>query len=222
MAKRTRALKTALLPAFDQVAPDAVANLQPNRPDVYSSTEMTGENVLVFRLGQQLYALPVVLVVQIVDMVTITPIPQVDPAIVGVINVHGILLPVMDMRRQLGLAETPLRLHTHMVLVNMAKQTGAQVRQLGLIVDEVIEVLAIVPEQKMQLADVLPARFHERGNVSVAVTGVARTSLGTVLLLDMEQLLTAGELDAQILNGVALGVNSDSADGGEALVQEAV
>jgi purine-binding chemotaxis protein CheW len=91
--------------------------------------------VVTFRLGNQTYALPISRVQQIIEMVAITPLPQVNPIILGVINFHGELVPVINMRHLLGLEEIPLHLHTPIILMKISK------RLVGLIVDNVLDVL---------------------------------------------------------------------------------
>ena len=59
--------------------------------------------VVTFTLGSQTYALPIAPVRQIIEMVTITPLPQINHTIAGVINFHGVIAPVINMRRLLGL-----------------------------------------------------------------------------------------------------------------------
>jgi len=91
--------------------------------------------VVTFRLGNQTYALPISRVHQIIEMVAITPLPHVNPLILGVITFHGELVPVVNMRHLLGLEEIPLHLHTPIILMKVSK------RLVGLIVDNVLDVL---------------------------------------------------------------------------------
>jgi chemotaxis signal transduction protein len=53
------------------------------------------QKLVAFRSGRQRYALPVAPVVQIVEMVAITPIPQVNGSVEGVINYHGQAVPAI-------------------------------------------------------------------------------------------------------------------------------
>jgi purine-binding chemotaxis protein CheW len=86
--------------------------------------------IVTFCLGSQTYALPITPVRQIIEMVTITPLPQINHTVAGVINFHGTLAPVINLRRYLGLDEIPLQLHTPIILVNIFE------RVVGLIVDQ--------------------------------------------------------------------------------------
>ena len=150
-----------------------------NREIVNSGEAPSGQrNLVAFRLDQQTYALPIEPIVQIVEMVTITPIPHVNDAVAGVITVHGVVVPVVNLRRHFGLPEAALGLHTPILLV----QTGEQM--VGLIVDEVIDVLGLPAERVAQLADILPQGLGE----APILRGLVHVEENTVLLLDLEHL----------------------------------
>ena len=73
-------------------------------------------SLVTFRLGQQKYALPIEPIERIVEMVAVTPIPQVDHSVEGVINYHGKTVPAVNLRRQKILRElvksfTPLAIN---------------------------------------------------------------------------------------------------------------
>jgi purine-binding chemotaxis protein CheW len=140
-------------------------------------------NLIAFRLDRQTYALPIESIIKIVEMVTITPIPQVNHSVEGVINFHGAAVPIVNLRRHLGLPATGRQLHTPIVLV----QTGE--RMVGLIVDEVTNVLNVPAEQIVHPAEILPEGLGD----SPLLQGLAHTPAGMVLMLDLDHLfLTVG------------------------------
>jgi purine-binding chemotaxis protein CheW len=163
------------------------------------NSESAIRNLLTFRLDRQTYALPIEPIVQIIEMVAITPIPQVHPAVEGVINVRGAPVPVINMRCQLGLPEAKLQLHTPIILV----QTGEQA--VGLIVDEVADVLNISADQITRPKDILPDELSE----VPLVQGLTHTTQGAVLLLDLEHLFASNR--AQLARALeALAAINDS------------
>ncbi len=100
--------------------------------------EETGSgHVLTFQLGAQRYGLPVTAVYQIIEIVAITHLPQMPPGIQGAINVHGRVVPVIDLRLRFGLPCLPYHLHTPLILVEDDDQL------LALVVDAVHEVVAV-------------------------------------------------------------------------------
>ncbi len=141
----------------------------------------TIRNLVTFRLDRQMYALPLELIVQIVEMVTITPIPQVNHSVEGVINVRGTPVPVVNLRRHLGLPEAKLQLHTPILLVRTAE------RMVGLIVDQVADVLNVSADQITCPTDLLPDGLSD----APLLQGLVHTSQNSVLLLDLNRLFSS-------------------------------
>ncbi len=141
----------------------------------------TIRHLVTFRLDRQMYALPLELIAQIVEMVTITPIPQVNHSVEGVINVRGTPVPVVNLRRHLGLPETKLQLHTPILLV----RTGE--RLIGLIVDQVADVLNVSAGQITCPTELLPDGLSD----APLLQGLVHTSQNAVLLLDLERLFSS-------------------------------
>ncbi len=145
-------------------------------------------NLVVFQLEQQTYALPIESVVQIIEMVTITPIPQVNRLMEGVINVRGVAVPVVNLRCHLGLPEAPLQLHTPIILIQVSG------RMIGLIIDEGIDVLSLPADRIARPADFLPQGL----SVAPILQGVAHARNGMALLLDPEHLFLPDQVEALI------------------------
>jgi purine-binding chemotaxis protein CheW len=147
-------------------------------------------SIVTFRLGRQTYALPIAPVRQIIEMVTITPLPQVNHTVAGVIDFHGKWVPVINLRCQLSLAEAPLQLHTPILLVNISG------RLVGLIVDQVLDVLERPANQIIDPSNIL---LEEMGEIPL-LQGLIQSQDGSILLLNLEQLFkpyhTRGLLEA--------------------------
>ncbi len=156
-------------------------------------------HILTFQLAAQRYGLPVTAVNQIVEIVAITHLPQMPQGIQGAINVHGRVVPVIDLRLRFGLDCMPYHLHTPLILVEAGEQL------LALIVDAVHEVVEValpacdapavvqvgqelIPlidaahllgqQEQQQLAERLPAPPHRaaangKNGVNRQVTGAA-------------------------------------------------
>lgn len=117
-------------------------------------------------------------------MVTITPIPQLGSVVEGVINVHGVAVPVINLRRHFGLPDVAWGLRTPIILVQIGEQT------FGLIVDEVIDVLDMSADHVSRVADILPDVMSEEP----IIRGVVHIEGETVLLLDVEYLLSPAHM----------------------------
>lgn len=151
--------------------------------------------MLVFKLEGQQYALSLLQVVQIIPMLKITPVPQMDRVVEGFANIHGKIIPIINTRRRLGHPEKPHELHTPIILVQLPQWT------LGLIVDEVIDVV-FLPADQISLPDaILPKELA----CVPELIGVASINNQSVLLLNAEQLFQPGQLRA--LNQVVQGLS---------------
>jgi len=146
-------------------------------------------SLVSFRLGEQLYALPIEPVVQIVEMVAITPIPNVSASVEGVINYHGTTIPVINLRRYLGLPQVPIGLDMHIVIVRVAERT------IGLLMDSVLQVLDVDEKQIAPAGDILP---DEMGEVRI-LRGVLNTDdAKVVLVLNLDHLFSAQQVQALV------------------------
>jgi purine-binding chemotaxis protein CheW len=143
-------------------------------------------HLVTFRLGAQVYALPIEPIQQVIEMVTITPVPQVRASVEGVINFHGATVPVVNLREHLGMPKIPLKLHTPIV---MAFVSG---RLVGLIVDEVLAVLDLPSTQMVIPQDILPEGL---GKTSL-LRGLFHANGDTILVLDIEHLFAPQEATA--------------------------
>jgi purine-binding chemotaxis protein CheW len=135
-------------------------------------------NLVSFRLGRQTCALPIEPIVQIIPMVTITPVPKTDPSILGVIKVHGKLVPVVSLHRAFSLPDVSFHLYTPILLIEHNAHT------IGLIVDDVLDVLTLPGEEIRHPIDLIPEEFA----VDSIINGLINTPKGMVILLDVEHL----------------------------------
>jgi purine-binding chemotaxis protein CheW len=124
-------------------------------------------NLITFRLGQETYALPVEPIMRIVPMVTITPLPEIGDPVAGVINVRGQAVPVVDLRWHVGLEQSPYLLHTPIILAQIGQGT------VGLVVDEVLDVLGLASSELIPPDKILPEGLGQAPvlNALVLVSG---------------------------------------------------
>ncbi|HET89206.1 MAG TPA: chemotaxis protein CheW [Chloroflexi bacterium] len=160
------------------------------------------EDLVAFRLGKQMYALPSLPIIKIIEMVTITPIPQVNQVVEGVINLHGQAVPVINLRLLFGLPRLPFQLRTPIIIVQVKGQ------RLGLIVDEVIDVLTLSKQQISRVAEIMPEGMKD---VPV-LRGLAHIQNELVLLLDLDHLLAPGRMQelAQVVSSLPGVITEDS------------
>lgn len=146
-----------------------------------SAAEMDQEmrSLLIFELDRQAFALDIACVVQIIPMIQLTPVPQVDRIIEGIANIHGTMIPVMSVRRYLGLPELELGLYTPIILAKAGE------RQVGLIVDQVSDVISIPQKVVSAPGEILPEGMEN----AAVICGLLYWQNCSVLVLDTRYLL---------------------------------
>jgi purine-binding chemotaxis protein CheW len=150
------------------------------------SVKEKNENLLTFRLGEQTFGLPIAPIVQIVPLVAITPIPQVNHSVEGVINYKGVNVPAINLRRHLGLPEIALGLDTHIIMATVDD------KMVGLVVDQVLDVAEFPSMRIASPEDVLPAGLGS----TLLLQGLVHTLSGMMLLLDLDYLFSSQHVQA--------------------------
>ena len=141
---------------------------------------------LIFSLGEELYGLGILDVKEIIGMREITPMPQMPESFKGVINLRDKVIPVIDMRIKFGMEEREYNPRTCIVIVEVSGLTGSTL--VGGIVDTVTEVFQIKEEE-----------IEDAPNFGGAVDtqfilGMAKTSKGVIVLLEIDRILNTGEM----------------------------
>jgi len=131
--------------------------------------------LVVFNLDEQQYALNLAGVERIVRAVEVTPLPDSPESVCGVINVEGRVIPVVNTRRRLGLPERDIELHDLFIIVN---ENG---RSLALVADDVKPVTEMPLNQIVASSALLPGTGY--------VEGVAKREDGMIVILDVERIL---------------------------------
>jgi purine-binding chemotaxis protein CheW len=146
--------------------------------------------MLTFNVARQLYGLPVTDVVRIIEMVTITQLPDAPEIIQGIINLQGKTVPVMDLRYRFGLPRKAYGLHTPIILADM----GSDERILGLIVDAVEDVIE-VPTEDLEMTDtILPADLAGQMSTQAGhLAAVAKIDRQMILVFNVRVLLSPAE-----------------------------
>ena len=134
---------------------------------------------LLFALDDRRFALPVAQVREAVPAVAVTPLAGAPGVVEGVIDVHGTVAPVLDLRARFGLPPKPVAADEHLVLAH------AGPRLVALRVDRATEVATLDEADVAAASADDPALRH--------LAGVARLADGLVLVADLAAFLTQGE-----------------------------
>jgi purine-binding chemotaxis protein CheW len=135
--------------------------------------------LVVFRIDAQRYALPLAAVGRIVRAVEVTSLPNAPSIVLGVIDVGGQILPVLDMRRRFGLPEREIRPDDHFLIARTAR------RVVALTIDEAQELVEHSPTGIVDAARIVPGLDHVRGVIGL--------DDGLVLIHDLERFLSLDE-----------------------------
>ncbi|WP_018921595.1 chemotaxis protein CheW [Salsuginibacillus kocurii] len=111
--------------------------------EVTETTASQDLKVIVFQLKDEEYAIEVDYVQSIERMQTVTRIPKVSPYIIGVMNLRGIITPVIDLRKRFGIEEKKYDETTRILVLSKDNI------ELGLIVDSANDVIDI-PAEKIE------------------------------------------------------------------------
>ncbi|MCB9878365.1 MAG: chemotaxis protein CheW [Planctomycetes bacterium] len=138
--------------------------------------------VVSFRLGDEEYGVDIMTVQEIILLGCITQVPEVPEHVLGVINLRGNVIPILNLRRRFGMPDQPADDATRIVVMNLKGRT------VGVVVDGVNEVLRLTDEE----VSATPASLVGAGKDYVK--GLARRKERLLILLDMARLLGGSEL----------------------------
>jgi purine-binding chemotaxis protein CheW len=150
--------------------------------------ETIAEKYLTFGLSKEVYGISILKVQEIVGMMPVTRVPKMSAYMRGVVNLRGRIIPVIDLSERFSLPPAEDTEVTCIIVAQVAG--GSEPATVGLIVDEVREVVDIVDDQIEPVPDV------GRAIDSSLIQGIGKLEHHVVVLLDIDQVLTAGEFEA--------------------------
>lgn len=135
-------------------------------------------------LGEEKYGINIMDIEEILRMLDITKVPKAPSFVEGIINLRGKVIPIVDLRKKLGIIAGDYTNSTRVVVVNLSG------KKIGFIVDHVEEVLRV----EADIIDRAPAASTSIENRYIE--GVARMAEGMVIILDVHQIFNSGESNA--------------------------
>lgn len=142
---------------------------------------ITDKKVIVFRLKNEEYAISVEQVGGIEKLESITRVPQTAPFVRGVINLRGVVTPIIDLRVRFGIEETD---HTDSTRIIIVFYNGIEV---GLIVDAANDVIDIPHDMIEPTPEVIGAVHVDY------INGIAKLDKRLLILLDLEKVLATND-----------------------------
>jgi purine-binding chemotaxis protein CheW len=141
---------------------------------------------LTFKLGEEVFALDVAEVREILDFTSVTKVPRTPAFMRGVINLRGSVVPVMDLRLKFGMSATEQTVNSCIIVVEMSME-GDQV-VIGVLADAVQEVIDMEPEQ------IEPApRIGSKMNMEF-ILGMGKHNGAFMMILDIDRIFESSDL----------------------------
>lgn len=137
------------------------------------------EQLVVFKLDGQRYALYLNVVERVVHVVEITPLPKAPAIVLGLINFGGKVIPVVNIRKRLNFEEREIQLTDQLIIAKTSK------RIIALMVDEVSGILENTAQEIIPTNNVLPNLAY--------VNGIIKLDDGLVLIHDLNKFLSLEE-----------------------------
>ena len=141
---------------------------------------------LTFKLAKEEYGLEILKVQEIIKMMEITRVPRAPRYVRGVINLRGKVIPVADLRLKFGMDAQNNTDKTCVIVVQVRRHETTVT--LGIIVDEVSEVLNIMAEQ------IEPPPTFDAAMDATFILGMGKVGKKVITLLDVDKVLSGGAL----------------------------
>jgi len=141
---------------------------------------------LTFSLGDEMFALDIAKVREVLDFSTVTRVPRMPDFMRGVINLRGSVVPVVDLRRKFNMAPSENTVNTCIIISEVTVDGDTTV--LGALADSVQEVIDLGPE------NIEPAPRIGTKLRTEFITGMGKQNDRFVIMLDIDRVFSADDL----------------------------
>ena len=157
---------------------------------------------LTFMLEEEVFALDIHKVREVLDFSTVTKVPRTPDFMRGVINLRGTVVPVVDMRLKFGMSRTEKTVNTCIIIVELV--VSGETVVVGAMADSVREVIDLEPEQ------IEPAPRIGTSLQTEFIKGMGKHNDNFIIILDIDavfstdelaDLAEAGEAPQSVVNG---------------------
>ncbi|SNB46531.1 chemotaxis protein CheW [Geobacter sp. DSM 9736] len=140
---------------------------------------------LTFKLDEEVFALEIGKVREVMDFTSVTKVPQTPEYMRGVINLRGSVVPVVDLRLKFGMSRTEKTIGTCVIIIEVVM--GEDTIILGAMADSVQEVVDLEPED-IQGAPRIGTRLNTE-----FIKGMGKRNDGFVIILDIDTCFAGDE-----------------------------
>lgn len=145
---------------------------------------------MTFQLGEKYYGIAISYVSEIIGLQPVTKVPETEDFIIGLINLRGKILPVIDVRIRFKMEKRPYDDRTCIIVINVDSVS------IGLIVDTIAEVVTIADEDIVPPPSLTPAS----GQSAKYVFGIGKVENEVKLLLDLKKLIAYEDTENEAAN----------------------
>ena len=150
--------------------------------------ELEATQYLTFVLAEEVFAVDVARIREILEMPTVTKVPQVPGFMRGIINLRGCVVPVIDLRIKFGMPESVQTVNTCIIVVEV-NMDGENI-VLGALADSVQEVIEMEPSQ-------IEAAPHIGTHLKTEfIKGMGKHDGRFVMILDIDKVFSSVEMAA--------------------------
>lgn len=155
-----------------------------------NSTQTMLHQYLTFKLADEMFALDVAQVREILDFTTITKVPRSPAFMRGVINVRGSVVPVVDLSAKFDMMSTEKTIDTRIVVMEVVNKDEVMI--IGALADAVHNVIDITADQ-IEATPRVTTQFNPD-----FIKGIGKLQDDMIIILDINHVFSAGEIsDAQ-------------------------
>ena len=141
---------------------------------------------LTFKLDDEVFALDITKVREVLDFTTVTKVPRTPEFMRGVINLRGSVVPVVDLRLKFGMTKTEKTVNTCVIIVEVAVDSETTV--LGALADSVQEVMDLEPDH-IEPAPKIGTRLNTE-----FIKGMGKRDSNFIIILDVDKIFSTDEL----------------------------
>lgn len=152
-----------------------------------SDSTGSATQLLTFTLGEEVFALDIARVREVMDYTTVTKVPRTPEYMSGVINLRGVVVPVVDMRRKFGMSPTEKTVNTCVIIVELVLEGETVV--VGAMADSVCEVV------DLESAQIEPAPRIGTSLNTEFIKGMGKHNDTFIIILDIDRCFSGEVFD---------------------------
>jgi len=136
--------------------------------------------IVAFRVGEEVFGLEIGNVREVIEYREVTPVPRAPEFVAGIISLRGAILPVVDLRKRIGMEPTEPGPETVILVLEVDG------RRVGLVADRILDILKAGPERALRTKEQKGAVAQEY------IQEILKVEDRVVILLRVDQLISTG------------------------------